>query len=108
MPEPPSEGLTVIKDFARKFYSSQAWKDTREAYAKSKGYLCEPCLAKGIYKPSEIIHHKIILTPDNIDDPNVTLNWSNLECVCRDCHAAIHDRRKRRYKIDELGRVITI
>lgn len=95
-----------MKDFARSFYSSKAWQHTRAAYSKSRHNLCEICLAKGLIKPSEIVHHKIILTPENINDPNVTLNWDNLECVCRDCHAAIHDRRRRRYKFDDFGRLI--
>lgn len=95
-----------MKDFARKLYSSTAWKRCREAYAKSKGNLCEVCLSKGIYKPGEIVHHKQPLTPENVNDPHVSLNWDNLQLVCRDCHAQIHDGRKRRYKIDELGRVI--
>jgi len=97
-----------MRDFAAAFYSSKAWQHTRTAYAKSKGNLCEVCLSKGLIKPCEIVHHKIELNPDNINDPNVTLNWNNLQAVCRDCHASIHDRRKRRYKIDDLGRVITI
>lgn len=94
-----------MKPYAEKFYSSKAWKNTRAAYAKSKRNLCELCLDKGLYKPCEIVHHKVELTPDNIDNPDITLNWQNLQCVCRDCHAMIHDRRNLRYKIDELGRV---
>ena len=98
-------GGNSVKEFARKFYSSKAWQHTRAAYAKSKRNLCEVCLEKGLYKPCEIVHHKVELTPDNIDNPDITLNWQNLQCVCRDCHAMIHDRRNLRYKIDELGRV---
>ncbi len=95
-----------MKEYAQYFYSSKAWQRTRAAYAKSKQNLCEICLSKGMIKPGEIVHHKIHLTPQNISDPTVTLNWSNLQLVCRDCHASIHDRRQRRYKIDDLGRVI--
>lgn len=97
-----------MKDYARTFYSSTAWKETRKAYAKSKANLCEICLSKGIYKAGEIVHHKIHLDPVNINDPSVSLNWDNLQLVCRDCHAQIHDSKKRRYKLDELGRVIFI
>lgn len=97
-----------MKDYAKTFYKSQAWKDTRNAYAKSKGNLCEVCLAKGIYRSGEIVHHKIHLTPENIADPSVSLNWDNLQLVCRDCHAQMHDNKQRRYKLDELGRVIFI
>ena len=94
-----------MKDYAKGFYKSQAWKKCRAAYARSRGGLCERCLSKGIYTPGEIVHHKVHLTPDNIDDPTVTLDWNNLELVCRECHAAEHDRRQRRWSIDELGRV---
>ena len=98
----------IMKEYAESFYKSQAWKNTRAAYAKSKGGLCENCLSKGIYKSGEIVHHKIHLTPENISDPSVSLNWNNLELLCRDCHAFMHDRKKRRYKLDEMGRVIII
>lgn len=95
-----------MKDFARAFYSSQAWRDCRSAYTKSQGGLCERCLQNGRITPSAIVHHKIHLTPENINNPDITLDWNNLECVCRDCHAQIHDGKKRRYKIDDMGRII--
>ena len=71
-------------------------------------HLCERCMAKGIIKPAEIVHHKIELTPENIDNPLVTLDHRNLQAVCRECHAEIHyvDRRKRRYFITKDGQVI--
>lgn len=94
-----------MKDYSAAFYSSKAWKETRRAYRKSVGGLCEICLKKGIYKPGEIVHHKIHLTPENVNDPAVALNWNNLQLVCRDCHAELHGET-RRYKVDELGRVI--
>lgn len=115
MPESATagDGFTM-KDYAIKFYSGKAWKDCRKAYAKSKGNLCERCLAQGIWKPGEIVHHKIHITPDNIDNPNIILDWNNLELVCRDCHRLEHDedikrsRRKtpRRYRVDENGKIV--
>lgn len=97
----------MAREFARAFYSSKAWQDCRNGYAKSVGGLCEICLAKGIYKPGEIVHHKIHITPENINRPEIVLSWDNLQLVCRDCHSIIHDRKQRRYKIDDAGRVIT-
>lgn len=97
----------MARDFAGQFYNSQQWKKCRETYAASVGGLCEICWGKGKVAAGEIVHHKIFLTPDNINDPNVTMNWDNLQLVCRDCHAVIHKGiADRRYKIDELGRVI--
>ncbi|MBO7624943.1 MAG: HNH endonuclease [Bacteroidales bacterium] len=97
-----------MKDYARAFYSSQAWKTTRAAYAKSKGHLCERCLAKGIYRPGEIVHHKVHLSPENLQDLSISLSWDNLQLVCRECHAELHDRKKSRYKFDNCGRVVLL
>lgn len=94
-----------MREFAADFYNSRAWKDCRDAYAKSKGNLCERCLAKGLYNPGIIVHHKIHLTPENIGDPEITLGWDNLELLCRDCHGEEHKKIRRRYTVDELGRV---
>lgn len=98
---------TMAREFAGNFYKTQQWKKTRELYAKSVGGLCEICWQNGLVVPGVIVHHKIHLTPDNIDDPGITLNWENLQLVCRDCHAKIHKGEdNRRYTIDELGRVV--
>lgn len=92
------------------FYRSQAWKDTRRNYKQSVGGLCERCLAKGIITPAEIVHHKTPLTADNVKDLNISLSWKNLEALCRQCHAEVHDemyadRSGRRYTIDQSGRI---
>lgn len=95
-----------MKEYARSFYLSTAWRSCREAYAKSVGGLCERCLAKGMYVPGEIVHHKVHITPENINDESVTLSWDNLELVCRECHADEHGRAQKRFRVDEFGRVV--
>lgn len=95
-----------MKDYAKKFYNSQAWKKCRKEYAASVGGLCERCLKNGLIKPGEIVHHKIYLSPENIDDPTVTLNFDNLKLLCRDCHALEHEVTKKRYIVDDNGHVI--
>lgn len=94
----------MAREFAKGFYKSKSWQYTRDAYVKSAGGLCERCLHDGIYKPGEIVHHKQELTPDNINNPDISLSWDNLELLCRDCHGKAHGKQKR-YKIDEIGRV---
>ena len=94
----------MAKEYAADFYNSRAWKNCRKSYAKSVGNLCERCLLKGLIEPADIVHHKVHINPDNINDPSVTLDWNNLECVCRKCHAELHGNQKR-YKLDEFGRV---
>lgn len=95
-----------MREFAKTFYQSQAWKETRKAYVASVGGLCERCRAKGLIVPAEIVHHKIHLTPDNITDPNITLDWSNLEALCRQCHGDMHRKLTKRYTINSNGEII--
>lgn len=90
------------------FYKKQAWRDCQAAYIKAAGGLCERCYAMGKVVPGEIVHHKIHLTPQNINDPSITLSFDNLELLCRECHGIEHSKNKKRYKIDELGRVTVI
>lgn len=80
----------MARDFARSFYKSTAWKNTRQAYIRSVNGLCERCLSRNIIKQGEIVHHKVHLTPQNIHNPNIALGFDNLELVCRDCHAKEH------------------
>ena len=107
------KGYTMAKDFAKAFYGSPAWIGCREAYKKYKGGLCERCKAKGLIVPGKIVHHKCYLTPENINNPDISLNWENLELLCKACHEEEHDnfntkgfrRKKRRYTVDDFGRV---
>ncbi|HAE16026.1 MAG TPA: HNH endonuclease [Erysipelotrichaceae bacterium] len=100
----------MAREFAKAFYGSRAWKRCRKSYLKSVGGLCERCYKQGLIKPAVIVHHKIYISEKNINNPNITLNWKNLEALCWDCHAAEHEggMRSRRYVVDETGRVITL
>ena len=110
----------MAKAYARRFYSSKAWQDCRNEYAKRRQHLCENCLKRGILKPADIVHHRIEISPLNIDRPEITLNNKNLELLCRECHAKKHEdsgwkkynekkRKKKkarmRYQVDENGKV---
>lgn len=95
----------MAKDFAKDFYNSRAWRSARAAYAKSVRGLCEDCLRKGLYTAGEIVHHREMLTAENINDPNITLGWSNLKLVCRECHAEEHKTNTKPYYFDEQGNV---
>lgn len=95
-----------MQEFAEKFYKSQSWKTTRDAYFQAKKELCEECLKHGLYTPGEIVHHKIHLNSINVIDPTISLNWDNLQLLCRACHAKQHDAKKRRHTFDHYGRVV--
>ena len=68
----------MAKPFAKAFYKSSAWRHCREEYIKSVYGLCEMCYAQGIIRKGDELHHKVKLTPDNINNPCITLNPDNL------------------------------
>ena len=53
------------------------------------------------------MHHRIEIDPITIYNPEVALNWNNLELLCRECHAEAHDYRAkdRRYTIGADGKI---
>ena len=75
-----------MKEFAKEFYKSKAWKRCRTGYISQRravdGGLCEVCHNKLGY----IVHHKIPLTPMNINDSLISLNYDNLRYECKVCH----------------------
>ena len=79
----------MAKDFARAFYQSVQWQRCRAAYIEQVHGLCEIC-----GRPGLIVHHKIKLSPANIDNPDITLSWDNLMYLCQDCHNAIHGEHR--------------
>lgn len=103
----------MAREFAKAFYKSKAWKQTRQAYFKARFGLCERCAARGRAVPGEIVHHKDHLTPDNINDPNVSLAFDNLELLCRDCHAGQHpeiypQKKEPRVAFDKEGNLVRL
>ena len=85
------------------FYTSRAWRKCREALLKEKGGLCELCLSKGLIEPAVHVHHRIHLTPENVSDPKISMDHSNLMALCEECHQEQH--RTKRWRCDALGRV---
>ena len=79
----------MAKEFAKGLYNSASWVKTRKAYFNSVYGLCERC-----QRPGEIVHHKIHLTPRNINNPEITLCFDNLELLCRECHEKHHRPRE--------------
>jgi len=101
---------TMAKDYARPFYNSHAWESCRRSYIAERiqidGGLCEACHQRIGF----IVHHKTMITESNINDANVTLNHSNLQFVCKQCHDRFDDHFVRkskganiRYMFDDFG-----
>jgi 5-methylcytosine-specific restriction endonuclease McrA len=96
-----------MKEFAKAFYRSKAWKRIRAAVVTRAAGLCERCQRSGIFKPGKIAHHKIHLTPENINDPKISLNIDLIEYICEDCHNKEHKSKSNKtYTFDSDGRII--
>lgn len=100
----------MAREFARQFYHSKEWSDTREYILKRDNYLCVKC-----GQPAEEVHHKIHLSQKNIGDVSITMNPDNLMSLCRSCHFEEHrgehgGGRKRleseEYEFDEYGMLV--
>lgn len=79
----------MAREFSKSFYNSKAWQRTRDAYISSKFGICERCGQPN----SKQVHHKKWLTPDNINDPEITLSFDNLELLCDVCHQKEHHEK---------------
>ena len=93
------------------FYTSRKWRKCRKAFFEYKGGLCERCLKHGIIQPGTKeqpleVHHKIPLNAQNVKNPDIALGWKNLELLCKQCHDKEKERKQKRWKIREDGRVI--
>jgi 5-methylcytosine-specific restriction endonuclease McrA len=76
----------MAKSYAKTFYKSKAWQKCRQAYIQDRilcdGGLCMRCKDKTGYA----VHHIQHITPQNINNPDITLNHNNLEYLCKECH----------------------
>ena len=98
----------MAKEFALKFYRSRAWVKCKNSYISRVHGMCEQCDRKGILTPGYIVHHKIKLTQENINDITVTLNHDNLEYLCLECHNRVHGNGVTRDDVmfDDEGNLI--
>lgn len=98
----------MAREFAKQFYNSSKWQSVRKDVLFHSGGLCEECLKKGLIRTADVVHHKIILTPENINNPEVSLNPEHLVALCADCHAAVHAEADhgRRYFVNANGEIV--
>ena len=92
----------MARDYAKQFYGSTQWKKARSLYLGSQFNVCEDC-----GKAASIVHHIKPITPNNINDPNITLNQNNFKALCEDCHTLIHSNNVKQNGItfDNSGNI---
>ena len=94
-----------MKSINGDFYRSKVWRETRERFLELYPF-CEECLKNKRYTPATLVHHRVHLNEKNINNPKISLDFSNLEAVCLECHNTIHMRKVgRRYTVGSDGKV---
>lgn len=96
-----------MREFSSKFYKSALWKKCRQQYIGTRiatdGGLCETCHSRLGY----IVHHKTWITPENINDPNITLNQDNLKYDCLVCHNKENQKEEKlKYIFTDDGDIV--
>ena len=84
---------TPNRELRRKAYNSTAWRNLRLAHIKNEP-LCQRCLAKGIVKPADHVHHKVSPFRNGEIDWGLLLDQDNLESICAECHGEEHGREE--------------
>lgn len=77
----------------QQFYTGKDWREFRINLILTRGCTCARC--KRVFEDlSQLIGHHtpVELTPDNVHNPNISLNPDNVEIVCIDCHNQEHNR----------------
>lgn len=81
---------TDARKMRQKIYMSARWQRLRVAYL-AEHPLCEMCLANGITREAEDVHHHISVSAD----PSRAYDWANLCAICKECHGREHAMRQR-------------
>lgn len=79
-------------DRLHQFYCSKAWRDLSYALKIASGGKCARCGEVLVDMSLLIGHHKILLTEDNINNSDVSLNPIGIEIICLNCHNKEHRR----------------
>ena len=76
----------IAKEWGKAFYKSKQWVRCKAAYIAKRimidGGMCGVCKKN----PGYMVHHEITLTPENINDPEISLNHELLSYECKECH----------------------
>lgn len=79
------------------FYKSKEWEAFRQVIIAERtrpdGFIYDEETGKPILRPYDLIlHHKIFLTEENVNDATVAFNPENIEVVSHRTHNRLHDR----------------
>lgn len=96
---------TDMRKLRQDAYNQTSWRKLRTTYLKQHP-LCEECLKTGKVTPASSVHH--IKTPFSKGEVNqfLLLDYNNLESVCHECHAEIHNRQEGKQTVQDVLRTL--
>jgi 5-methylcytosine-specific restriction protein A len=74
----------------KNFIRSSRWQRIRAQHLQANPF-CSRCYAKGRATPAREVHHKLPCR----DDAHLQTDPSNLESLCRECHAPLKGEHAR-------------
>lgn len=92
------------KNYVRLICTSR-WQQLRHRKIKANP-LCEDCLAKGVYRSADEVHHIIPVTSiqDRDKQEALLMDYSNLVSLCRECHVKRHVELGKQTKSETVKR----
>jgi 5-methylcytosine-specific restriction endonuclease McrA len=93
-----------MQEFARHIYRSRNWERLRAYIIQRDDGLCVRC-----GDPGNTVHHKIHLTPQNVNDPAIVFGEDNLELLCERCHGQEHMTKSaagKGFRFDAEGNLV--
>ena len=83
----------MAEKWAKQLYNSKDWQKLRVRLLMEVQYKCSACGESYVLEPSQLVcHHKQELTTANVNNPEIALNPSNIEVICKRCHDIKHKR----------------
>lgn len=78
----------------QKLIGSRRWRELRAAKLQANP-LCEQHLKEGKIVAASVVHHIVEVESgrDDAECERLAFAWSNLQSLCRECHAKIHQDR---------------
>lgn len=73
------------------FYHTTEWKKKRRQVLRRDHNSCQRCRENGRYRKATTVHHIIHLKKV----PELALTDDNLISLCKDCHEAMHPKKRK-------------
>lgn len=92
---------TEHRKVRQKAYNNPAWRKLRDTFIREHA-VCADCISKGKITPSQDIHHIKSPFKNGEVNYNLLLDYTNLVALCKECHAARHNKEQGNRTIEDI------